>query len=71
MMNAKLRVNSPCQNCKSRYLGCHDECVGYQNYKRKKDEINSVLREGKTEIIDEYRIVKTQKVKKSKGVKSW
>lgn len=42
MMNAKLRINSPCKDCKSRYIGCHDECVNYKKYVNKKEEINEI-----------------------------
>lgn len=41
-MKVKPRLESPCKNCKSRYIGCHDECVDYTKYKRKKEEINEL-----------------------------
>lgn len=41
-MEVKQRLKSPCKNCESRYLGCHDECVNYTEYKRKKEEINEL-----------------------------
>lgn len=65
------RIESPCQYCKSRYLGCHDKCENYKSYRNKKDEINSALRKGKEEVINEYRIMKTEKIKKHKGEKTW
>lgn len=65
------RISGPCQDCKSRYLGCHDECASYKEFRNKKDEINSALREGKSEVINEYKMMRTAKVKKSKGEKSW
>lgn len=30
---------APCKDCKERYFGCHDECVKYQAYQNKVEEI--------------------------------
>lgn len=66
------RIIGPCQFCKSRYLGCHDECDKYKEFRQQKDEINSALRKGKEEVINEYRIVKTEKIRKNaKEKKTW
>lgn len=69
----KDRVNSTCQHCKSRYLGCHDECVNYKEFRKKKDEINNAFREGKAkeDLINEYKMNETIKLRKRKGEKSW
>lgn len=60
------RVCGPCQHCKSRYLGCHDECVSYKEFRTRKDEINSALRQAKEETINEYKL---QEVMKKRGVR--
>lgn len=27
-------INSPCKDCKDRYLGCHSKCKKYNNFKK-------------------------------------
>ena len=33
-------MNAPCYNCYERYIGCHDSCEKYREYKIKVGEIN-------------------------------
>lgn len=35
-------VKVPCQNCGSRYLGCHSKCGTYSEYRAKIDEIHNI-----------------------------
>lgn len=35
-------MNSPCEDCCDRYLGCHSKCEKYKNYRNKLNEINKV-----------------------------
>ena len=30
-----MRIDSPCNGCKKRYVGCHSECLAYKDYKQK------------------------------------
>jgi hypothetical protein len=34
----------PCLNCKNRYLGCHDSCNYYKEFKDEKEIINNNYR---------------------------
>ena len=30
--------NAPCLNCQKRHQGCHAECNGYQEYRKRRDK---------------------------------
>ncbi|MBR6289228.1 MAG: hypothetical protein IKR19_07835 [Acholeplasmatales bacterium] len=34
-------AENKCKGCTKRYLGCHDKCESYQEYKRKREEFNA------------------------------
>lgn len=57
---------SPCQFCKSRYLGCHSECVDYKVYTEEKDNVKEIMRRAKEEenIADGYKMDSTHRVLK-------
>lgn len=38
-----MKHKNKCRHCKSRYLGCHDECVDYQAFRKERDEICSLI----------------------------
>lgn len=40
-----------CKHCKSRYLGCHDECADYQAFRKERNELLE-LKNKKHDIID-------------------
>lgn len=44
-------MNAPCYNCDERYIGCHDSCEKYREYKSKVGEINQKKREHNDFII--------------------
>lgn len=35
----------PCKGCNNRTLGCHDNCDGYEAYKKRREEINNARRQ--------------------------
>lgn len=41
-----------CKDCKKRYLGCHDKCDTYQNFKKECLEISEERK--KRQTADEY-----------------
>lgn len=66
------RINSPCQYCEMRYLGCHEQCARYKIYVNKKDEIKQAMKDAKMKEgeINEYRIIESARSKKKKGGKA-
>lgn len=38
-------MNAPCYNCDEKYIGCHDSCEKYREYKINIVEINQAKRE--------------------------
>lgn len=38
-----MKPESPCKDCADRHPGCHDRCVGYQQYKKDQLEYNTTL----------------------------
>lgn len=55
-----------CKDCKSRYLGCHEECPDYMAFRHERDELNNLRHENKRKefVIDEYRIQTQNKYEK-------
>lgn len=48
--NACNNIMAPCKDCTERYVGCHNECVKYKEYKAKiKKE-----KEAKMQIVSKY-----------------
>ena len=35
-----IHVDTPCQDCKDRHVGCHSTCKRYEEYRTKLDEYN-------------------------------
>lgn len=33
-----MKIKAPCKDCENRYVGCHDRCKKYQEYKKQSDE---------------------------------
>ena len=33
--------NAPCRECTDRYLGCHDDCARYREYKKNSEDIKN------------------------------
>ena len=50
MNNYKLKVNSPCKDCKNRFLGCHSKCEGYKIYKEELTSLQEDLDKQNSEI---------------------
>lgn len=61
-------INSPCKDCKNRYLGCHSECEKYIEYKEKKITQGKVLKTQKINAynVDSYFKTKIEKEKNRK-----
>ena len=36
-----MKPLAPCKDCDERYLGCHDSCKKYIEFKKKNDEFNT------------------------------
>ena len=34
------KVNAPCKDCESRFLGCHSTCERYNDFKKYREELN-------------------------------
>lgn len=58
-----------CKGCKSRYLGCHEECADYIAYRKEKDELNELRYETQKEreVVDGYRMKSQTKFEKRQG----
>lgn len=67
------KYSSPCQHCKSRYLGCHDECADFKDYRSKKDNLNNALKQGKAreDLVNSYKVDGARKLIKRKGERTW
>lgn len=48
----KMTVNSCCQNCVKRHIGCHARCELYQKWRKELDELNACIR--KERMKDDY-----------------
>lgn len=42
------KPNAPCKGCGERHEACHDTCEKFQEFRRKKDLYNQVVRKEKT-----------------------
>lgn len=56
-----MKQQSPCLNCKNRYINCHSKCVDYIEYVQCLEQI----RINKKKIMDEY-YISNRKRKKNK-----
>ena len=36
------KVNAPCKDCESRFLGCHSTCERYNDFKKYREELKRV-----------------------------
>ena len=43
-IDGPIRDISPCKDCHDRYLGCHDKCHGYADWKSKLEKVNEERR---------------------------
>ena len=59
-------MNAPCYNCDERYIGCHDSCEKYREYKSKVGDINQEKRECNDFLIYKKRVIcKTKRMFKN------
>lgn len=42
-----IKPNSPCLDCKDRYVGCHIDCEGYKVYEEALEKYHRVVNENK------------------------
>lgn len=42
---------SPCKGCEDRFVGCHDTCEKYQEWRHEKDAENRKIRVAKYEAL--------------------
>lgn len=42
-------LSNGCKNCTKRYLGCHDKCNSYAEYKKKLEELSAKRQKLKAE----------------------
>lgn len=42
-------IQSPCYGCEDRYIGCHDRCHLYTEYREEIDDLNKRIRQVKLE----------------------
>ena len=44
-----MKLEAPCKDCvpPTRYLGCHDKCEKFQEYREKKNSLNATIRKEK------------------------
>lgn len=56
----------PCKDCKDRYLGCHDRCEKYQQFKKRNDEIREKERREKLINFEYWATTKIHKNKRQK-----
>lgn len=45
-----MKIDAPCKVCKTRYVGCHSECLNYVDYKQRL-AIQNELREKERDQI--------------------
>ena len=50
-----LSKKTPCKNCENRFVGCHNECNKYKEYRKEIEKIYEVLNKDKL-IITANRI---------------
>jgi hypothetical protein len=56
-------IKCPCKDCTKRYLGCHDKCQPYQDYKRNNRKAKIVEENKQTYKgeIEDYQYVRISK----------
>lgn len=55
-------IKSPCMKCEERYYGCHSKCDKYQEFAKKKRELNAeILRQKEEERCLMKRAMSRQK----------
>ena len=45
---------SPCKDCPTRYLGCHNKCYKYQAFRQARDEYNEMVRKEREAYSNDY-----------------
>ena len=61
-----IQMNAPCKDCPERYLGCHQNCEKYQDYRKKQTEFNEKVRGYKEDDSVWRRKVRTKWLRKRK-----
>lgn len=56
----------PCKDCKDRYIGCHDRCEKYQQFKKRNDELREKERREKLINFEYWATTKIHKNKRQK-----
>lgn len=41
------KPKAPCKECTNRYLGCHDKCTNYKEYKKSEDDRKALIRKNR------------------------
>ncbi|MBO5389411.1 MAG: hypothetical protein J6A59_15010 [Lachnospiraceae bacterium] len=59
---------APCKGCTDRYLGCHDKCDKYREFKQYNEELKNKIRQEKQYdgMLHEYNKAKESGIKTSK-----
>lgn len=53
-----MKNKNTCKDCKSRYIGCHSECVDYLKYSKERNKLLNLAFKNKLERceIEDYKI---------------
>jgi len=65
-----MRINSPCKGCQDRYLGCHDRCDSFKDFKDKTEIQNELIHKEKSVLNMHISFICEQKEKtrRHKGI---
>ena len=63
---------APCKECKERYLGCHDKCSHYKEYKKDLDDKKRIITEAKNKNKELFALKRdsiTKSIRRNKSKK--
>lgn len=58
-----MRKTPPCYNCEKRYLGCHDYCNKYQEFRQNRNQLLEEQRK-RNDLKYDYYYYKTDAIKR-------
>ena len=63
------KPKAPCKECTDRYLGCHDRCNTYIDYKKSEDERKAIIKKNRDKQgeIFKYKHERITQALKKKG----
>lgn len=66
-----MRIESTCKDCKERHLGCHQDCLAYNDAKDEYERKKEVLKEKKAndKALNSYERERVVKALRKNGIK--